>query len=68
MNTAEEFRRSCAPLVPLARFPKAVYTNNEGFTAELELANYGDGTIEDGELVWSLTATDGAVVQKGRCR
>lgn len=65
VTTAEEFRRSCAPVVPLARFPKAVYTNNEVFTAELELANYGDGTIEDGELVWSLTATDGAVVQQG---
>lgn len=65
VTTAEEFRRSCAPVVPLARFPKAVYTNNEVFTAELELANYGDVTIEDGELVWSLTATDGAVVQQG---
>lgn len=65
VTTAEEFRRSCAPVVPLARFPKAVYTNNEVFTAELELANYGDGTIEDGELVWSLTGTDGAVVQQG---
>ena len=65
VTTADEFCRSCAPMVPLSRFPKAVYTNNEVFTAELELANYGDGTIEDGELVWSLTATDGAVVQQG---
>ena len=31
--TGEEFREFCAPVVPLLRFPKAVYTNNETFEA-----------------------------------
>lgn len=65
VTTARAFRQSCAPVVPLARFPKAVYTHDEVFTADLELANYGAGQIEEGELVWSLTSADGAVVQQG---
>ena len=65
VTTARAFRQSCAPVVPLARFPKAVYTNDEIFTALLELANYGAGPITEGELVWSLVADDGAVVQQG---
>lgn len=65
VTTARAFRQSCAPVVPLARFPKAVYTNDEVFTADLELANYGAGPIENGELVWALTTADGTVVQQG---
>lgn len=65
VTTARAFRQSCAPVVPLARFPKAVYTNDEIFTADLELANYGAGPITEGELVWSLVADDGTVVQHG---
>lgn len=65
VTTARAFRQSCAPVVPLARFPKAVYTNDEIFTADLELANYGAGPITEGELVWSLVADDGTVVKHG---
>lgn len=65
VTTARAFRQSCAPVVPLARFPKAVYTNDEVFTADLELANYGAAPIENGELVWSLKAANGTVVQQG---
>lgn len=65
VTTARAFRQSCAPVVPLARFPKAVYTNDEIFTADLELANYGTGPITEGELVWSLVADDGTVVKHG---
>ena len=36
----EYFRQFCAPVVPLALFEKAVYTNNEDFEAEIEIANY----------------------------
>lgn len=65
VTTARAFRQSCAPVVPLARFPKAVYTNDEIFRADLELANYGAGPITEGELVWSLVADDGTVVKHG---
>ena len=42
---ATEFRQFSAPVVPLARFPKAVYKNNELFTASIEVANYSSCLI-----------------------
>ena len=38
--TANEFHQYNSELTPLIRFPKAVYTNNETFVAEVELANF----------------------------
>lgn len=50
-----EFREFCAPVVPLLRFPKAVYTNNEFFEAQIELSNYGADELADRTLVWEVT-------------
>jgi hypothetical protein len=38
--SGEEFREFCSELVPLARFEKALYQNNETFKASLEIANF----------------------------
>jgi len=38
--TGEEFREFNSPLVPLARFEKAVYEQGENFTAKIEVANF----------------------------
>jgi hypothetical protein len=38
--TAAEFRSFCGPVVPLARYPKAIYERGEDFSAAIELANY----------------------------
>lgn len=38
--TAGEFHQYCSEVTPLIRFPKAVYSNNEAFIAEVELANF----------------------------
>lgn len=37
--TADEWRRFCAPVVPLARFPKFVFTNDETAEVPVELYN-----------------------------
>lgn len=52
---AEEFSRFNAPVVPLADFPKAVYTASDMFRADISVANYGDGDLTDGDLTWTLT-------------
>lgn len=54
----EEFREFCAPVVPLLRFPKAVYTNNETFEAQIELCNYGKDELKNSTLSWGLPQTD----------
>ena len=38
--SGEEFRQFNSPLVPLARFEKAVYESGESFKASIELANF----------------------------
>jgi hypothetical protein len=52
--TPEEFRAFCAPVVPLLRFEKGAYTNDETFNASAEIANYSDKPVT-GEFLWSIT-------------
>lgn len=52
--TGAEFREFCSPVVPLLKFPKAVYTNDETFEAELELCNYGAGELSDKTFTWTV--------------
>lgn len=42
----EAFRRFCGPTVCLLRMPKRVYTNDEDFVAQVEVANYIHMDIE----------------------
>lgn len=66
VTTAADFRRFCAPVVPLARFPKAVYTNNETFTADVEIVNYGKEPLTDAALIsWTLSELGGRELKKG---
>ena len=51
---AEDFRNFCSPVVPLTRFPKAVYTNNELFEATVEIANYAASDIDNKKILWNL--------------
>lgn len=63
--SAEEFRQFSAPVVPLARFPKAVYKNDERFTASIEVANYGSEVLNGKTIRWALTDASGACLQEG---
>ena len=56
--TPEDFRRFCSPVVPLLRFPKAVYTNDEYFEATAELSNYSPKDLEQIETEWTITLTE----------
>ena len=53
--SAEEFRNFSAPVVPLMRFPKATYTNNEFFTASLDVSNYAESDLKDQQIEWSIS-------------
>lgn len=60
-TTPAAFRQACAPVVPLANFEKAVYTNDETFTAELLVANYGPSSLVGKTLTWSLGHVSGTL-------
>ena len=63
--TPEAFRSFCAPVVPLARFDKATYTNDETLTVSAEVANFSDGELTDAILAWKLTGSKGKIVAQG---
>jgi Glycosyl hydrolases family 2, sugar binding domain/Glycosyl hydrolases family 2 len=43
----EKFRMFCNETVPLARMGKRIFTNNESFKAEIELAHFGEKQLSD---------------------
>ncbi|WP_337940278.1 sugar-binding domain-containing protein [Parabacteroides sp.] len=66
VTDAETFRQACAPVTPLARFPKAVYTNDETFTASVEIANFTDRELSGQSLSWVLKDEAGKEMNQGK--
>ncbi len=63
--SAEQFHRFCGATVPLARMRKRVFTTDETFEADVEVAHFGAATIPNATAAWKLVADDGAVVAGG---
>ncbi len=59
----EYVRQWSAPTVLLARMPKRVLTQNETFTADIEVTHFGKGNLELNDLVASLRTADGSVLK-----
>ncbi len=66
--TPEEFRSFCSPVVPLVRFGKATYTNNEIFIAKVEIANFSNRELKKVIPVWTLSNSKGQIVANGTLR
>jgi hypothetical protein len=49
--TPEEFRMFSNQTVPLARMQKVIYTNNETFRADIELAHFGASPIKNAVVI-----------------
>lgn len=60
---ASWFRQFCAPVVPLARFEKAVYRAGETFDADIDISNYSMASI-DREVRWALRSS-GRMIDSG---
>ena len=65
--TGEEFREYCSPVVPLLRFEKAVYKNNETFKGDIELCNYGPDILKNKTLSWEITS-NGKTIKNGQTK
>lgn len=55
----EKWINFCNDVVPLARFEKYCWNNDEVFTSKLEIANYGKSDLKDQEIVFLLKDQDG---------
>ena len=60
------FCQFCSPVVPLARFEKAVWTADETFHAQVEIANYYKEDIRGKHILWQLTDKTGYEVGRGK--
>jgi hypothetical protein len=61
-----EYKRFCNSTVPLARIKKLIFTNNETFEADVEVAHYGDGPIITCTPEWKITDQTRRVIQVGK--
>jgi len=56
--TAPEWRRFCAPTVPLARLTQRVFTTADKLEAAVDVAHYGAQPLRDAAFAWEIR--DGA--------
>ena len=62
---AAEFTKYCNRVVPLARIPKFVYTNDETFTSTIEIANFSGNVLTSFKPTWKITDSKGGVLGNG---
>lgn len=58
---AQEWRRFCSPTVPLMRTDKFVYTNDEAFVADIEIAHFGEKTLKHAPVTYTIKDVYGKV-------
>ncbi|WP_437918166.1 glycoside hydrolase family 2 protein [Sphingobacterium sp. LRF_L2] len=65
---AQKFRKFCGPTVPLLRYEKSAYFNDELFKGRAEVYNFSSAEIRNAKLKWWLTAENGKVLKKGNLK
>lgn len=66
--TGEEYSRFCNATVPLVRFPKMVWLNNEILDAPVEMAHFGEKEMADATIRWSIADDTKQILQEGSFR
>lgn len=63
--TGEEYSTFCNNTVPLVRFPKMVWLNNETLTAPIELAHFGEKPLQAATIHWQISNQAGEELAQG---
>ncbi|MDE7409689.1 MAG: beta-glucuronidase [Muribaculaceae bacterium] len=61
----EEWREFCSPVVPLARFPKFVFTDTESVSVPVEIINATADNLGQTKISYSVTDPDGVEAASG---
>jgi len=64
--TPEEHKKYCSAIVPLARLEKRVFTNDETFSAEIDIANYSFSDLSKQTPSWILVDENNRILKKGK--
>lgn len=60
-----EYNRFCAETVPLLRMAKCVWTDDETFTGQIEIAHFGAAPLEDARIAWRIDYAAGGRITAG---
>ena len=63
--TGKEYSRFCNSTVPLARLSKMVYLNNEKLLVPVEIANFGEGPLNNIIPLWTIKDASGKILFRG---
>jgi hypothetical protein len=60
--TAQQYHRFACETVPLAKMQKRIFTPDETFQADIEIAHFGPDPIENAVPLWTITDSKGAEI------
>ncbi len=63
--TSKEYSRFSNAVVPLARFPKMVYQNNETLKVPVEVAQFSAGVLKKVTPIWTIKDKTGKTIYEG---
>ena len=63
--TPEEYNTFCNKTVPLVRFPKMIWLNNETLNVPVELAHFGEKPLQGANIAWSISSRSGEKLAQG---
>ena len=64
----EEFSHSCNRVVPLLLMDKYCWSNNEQFTAKIQVANYSENSLTAQSVRWELKNNQGKIVSQNEAK
>ncbi|MDO9256011.1 MAG: beta-galactosidase [Bacteroidales bacterium] len=64
--SAAEYKQFCNSTVPLARMKKCIFTNNELFEADVEIAHFGESPILNCTPEWKIISKSNTIFQSGK--
>lgn len=62
---AAQWKRFCAPIVPLMRTEKFVYTTNETFHGSVEVSHFGEKPLKSAKVIYRIADSYGKVYAHG---
>lgn len=64
--TGKEYSKFCNAVVPLARFPKMIYLNDEALNVPVEVANFSDASLQNIVPAWTIKDASGKILFQGK--
>ena len=61
----EEYSTFCNQTVPLIRFPKMVWLNNETLNVPVEVAHFGEKSLQSANITWNISDQSGKKLSEG---